>query len=107
MKVAKYLGNNEDVEIYAGRMSLDYWNNYVGQFNRIKHDVIKYLELEADASWMQGESITAMKEKQLKIFNNVEESMLRFQRQFECRTTQYIKVQEDGTIKKYISFPKS
>ena len=107
MKVAKYLGNNEDVKIYAGRMSLDYWNNYVDQFNRIKHDVIKYLELEADASWMQGESITAMKEKQLKIFNNVEESMLRLQRQFECRTTQYIKVQEDGTLKKYISFPKS
>uniref|UniRef100_UPI003FEDD42D hypothetical protein n=1 Tax=Alloprevotella sp. TaxID=1872471 RepID=UPI003FEDD42D len=53
MKVAGYLGNEEDITNYANRMSLDYWNNYVDQFNRIKHDVIKYLELEAKASWKQ------------------------------------------------------
>lgn len=104
IKVAKYLGNDEDVKIYTDRMNLDYWNNYVDQFNRIKHDVIKYLELEANASWMQGKSITTMKDKQLKRFNDFEESMLKLQRQFEYRTVQYIKVQENGELKKYISF---
>lgn len=104
MKVAKYLGNDEDVRNFVNRMSLDYWNNYVEQFKRIKHDVIKYLEFEADASWMQRRSIIAMKDEQLKIFNNVEESMLKLQRQFEYRTVQYIKAQEDGGLKKYISF---
>ena len=29
MKVAGYLGNEEDITNYANRMSLDYWNNYV------------------------------------------------------------------------------
>lgn len=106
MKVAKYLGNDEDVKIYAERMNLDYWNNYVDQFNKIKHDVVKYLELEADTSWIQGKSIIAMKNEQLDKFDKVEESMVKLQSQFEYKTVQYIKVQENGELKKYISFPK-
>lgn len=105
MRVAKYLGNDEDVKIYASRMNLDYWNNYVDQFNKIKHDVVKYLELEADASWIQKKSIIAMKNEQLNRFDKVEESMLKLQRQFEYKTVQYIKVQDNGKLKKYISFP--
>ena len=105
MRVAKYLGNDEDVKIYTSRMNLDYWNNYVDQFNKIKHDVVKYLELEADASWIQKKSIIAMKNEQLNRFDKVEESMLKLQRQFEYKTVQYIKVQDNGKLKKYISFP--
>ena len=107
MKIAKSLGNEEDVTIYAGKMNLDYWNNYVDQFNRIKHDVIMYLELEADASFIQGKSINAMKDEQLKKFNSVEESMLKLQMQFEYKTVLYISPQEDGSLKKYISIYKS
>ena len=103
IKVAMSLGNTEDMKIYADRMNLDYWNNYVDQFNQIKHDVIKYLELEAETSWVQGKSITKMKDEQLEKFNTIEESMLKLQRQFECRTKQYIQVQKDGGLKKYIS----
>lgn len=103
MKVAKYLGNDEDVEIYADRMNLDYWSNYINQFNKTKHDIIKYLELEADSSWLQSKSITAMKDEQLKKFDQVENSMLNLQEKFEYRTVQYIKFQEDGSLKKYIS----
>lgn len=102
IKVAMSLGNTEDMKIYAD-MNLDFWNNYVDQFNQIKHDVIKYLELEAESSWLQGKSITKMKNEQLKKFNNYEESMLKLQREFECRTKQYIQVQKDGGLKKYIS----
>ena len=106
MKVAGYLGNEEDITNYANRMSLDYWNNYVDQFNRIKHDVIKYLELEAKASWTQRKSITELKEQQLKQFNEVEASMRRLQKQFEYRTIQYLMPQEDGSLKKYIYISK-
>ena len=106
MKVAGYLGNEEDITNYANRMSLDYWNNYVDQFNRIKHDVIKYLELEAKASWTQRKSITELKEQQLKQFNEVEASMRRLQKQFEYRTIQYLVPQKDGSLKKYIYISK-
>lgn len=106
IKVARSLGNNEDIKIYTDRMNLDYWNNYVDQFNRIRHDVIKYLELEAEASWGQSKSIVAMKDEQLKKFNDVEESMLKLQSQFNYRAVQYIKVNEDGILKKYIYMDK-
>lgn len=107
IKIARSLGNDEDIKIYTDRMNLDYWNNYVDQFNRIKHDVIKYLELEAEASWVQSKSIVAMKNEQLKKFNDVEESMLKLQSQFNYRTVQYIKINEDGILKKYICMDKS
>ena len=107
IKVARYLGNDEDIKIYTERINLDYWNNYVDQFNRIRHDVIKYLELEAEASWVQSKSIVAMKNEQLKRFNDIEESMLEIQNQFNYRTVQYIKIHEDGMLKKYICIDKS
>lgn len=102
IKVAKNLGNEEDVKIYANRMNLDYWNNYVDQFNKIKHDVIKYLELEAKSSWFQGKSISTLKSNQLKAFNNMEKSMMKLQSQFNINTVQYIKIAE-GRLVKYIS----
>lgn len=107
IKVARYLGNDEDIKIYTERINLDYWNNYVDQFNRIRHDVIKYLELEAEASWVQSKSIVAIKNEQLKRFNDIEESMLEIQNQFNYRTVQYIKIHEDGMLKKYICMDKS
>lgn len=103
IKVAESLGHKEDMKIYTERIHLDYWNNYIDQFYQIKHDVIKYLELESETSWVQGKSITKMKDEQLEKFNTIEESMLKLQRQFECRTKQYIQVQKDGGLKKYIS----
>lgn len=106
MKVARYLGNEEDINIYANRMSLDYWDNYVNQFNWIKHDVINYLEREVKKSWFQNESIKEMMKKQLERFDNVEYSMLELQNQFEYRTVQYIIPQKDGSLKKYLCITK-
>lgn len=107
VKVANYLNDEEDAKIYTGRMNLDYWNNYIEQFYRIKHDVIKYLEEEAQASWFQGKAITSLKDEQEKKFEKVESSMLNLQRQFDYKITQFIKVQDDGAIKKYMSFSKN
>ena len=105
IKIAKFLGNEEDIKIYAD-INLDYWHNYVDQFNKIKHDVIKYLELEASDSLIHKKSITLMKKAQLQRFNKVEKAMLELQKQFEYKTTLYIK-QEDGKLKKYISLSES
>lgn len=107
VKVANYLDNEEDAKIYVERMNLDYWNNYIEQFHRIKHDVINYLEEEAHTSWFQGKGITSLKDEQEKKFEKVESSMLNLQRQFDYKITQFIKVQDDGAIKKYMSFSKN
>ena len=106
LKIAKYLGNEEDAKIYLNRMSLNFWDNYVDQFNMIKHDVIKYLELEADTSMFFpkkiSKKISKMKDSLLKEFNSKEQSMLKLQEQFEYRAVQYLKFEEDGTMKKYL-----
>ena len=107
MKIAIFLDNTEDAKIYAERMNLDYWNNYEDQFIKIKHDVIEYLKGEANGSWIRRETIIAMKEEQLKKFYSVEEAMLKLQKQFECRTIQYLQVQNNGELKKYISLSQS
>lgn len=83
-------------------VKLNFWDDYVSQFNRIRHDVLKYLELEADSSWMQGKSIRALRDEQEKQFNTFEKSMLNLQMLFDYKTTQYIQVEEDGTMKKFI-----
>lgn len=107
MKIAIFLDNTEDAKIYAERMNLDYWNNYEDQFIKMKHDVIEYLKGEADGALIQRETIIAMKEEQLKKFYSVEEAMLKLQKQFECRTIQYLQVQNNGELKKYISLSQS
>ena len=83
-------------------MNLIFLDNYIDQFNMIKHDVIKYLELEADASLLSPKKISKMKDSLLKEFNAKEKSMLKLQRQFEYRAVQYLKNEKDGTMKKYI-----
>lgn len=105
VKVANYLGKNEDAKIYAKRMDLD-WNICVDQFNRIKHDVLKYLELQANSSFLKTDSIKAMREDMNKKFGEVESRMLKLQNQLDHKTVQYVKFKEDGTAKKYIPIAK-
>lgn len=107
MKIAYSLGNKEDVQIYAKRMNLDYWNTYADQFHKIKHDVLTYLELQADSSWMQGESIMEMKNTQSKRFSEVKNRMLDIQNKLNYNTVQYVKFQSDGSVKKYVPIAKS
>ena len=102
INIASYLDNEEDVSNYFNRLNLEYWNKYAEQFMKIKHEVIRYLELEADASWASGEEITKMKTDLEARFDTVEKTMLGLQEQFNCNTTQYIKCGEDGKMVRYI-----
>lgn len=72
--------------------------------------IIKYLTIEfyfLSSTKAQSKSIVAMKDEQLKKFNDVEKSMLKLHSQFNYRAVQYIKVNKDGILKKYIYMDKS
>ena len=72
--------------------------------------IIKYLTIGfyfLSSTKAQSKSIVAMKDEQLKKFNDVEKSMLKLHSQFNYRAVQYIKVNKDGILKKYIYMDKS
>ena len=104
--IAKKLGNNEDVTIYAKRIKLDYWNNYLNKFQKIRHDIIKYIDLESESSWLQGDEIKKMRDEQEKIFSCWEKRMVDMHNNLDYKVTQYLQVKEDGSVKKYISLKK-
>lgn len=103
IKIANFLGNQEDVKIYLERINLSFWDNYKKQFQRIKHDVLKYLELEEKEAILFKNSIKEMRKAQELNFNNTEEEMMRIQKQLDCKTQQYFKILEDGSVKRFIS----
>lgn len=105
-KIAAYLGDTENMELYANKMSLDYWDNYKSQFQEIKHDVLKYIELQKGSSWFNSNEINLLLKKYEAKFNSKEESMLKLQEQFDCHTTQYVVIEEDGSVHKYIEITK-
>lgn len=102
IKIAKYLGNDEDVKIYMDNLNINFWDKYDSHFSKIKHDVIKYLELKSENSSFRTKSITSMKNVQLKEFNNIKTDMLNRQELLNRTIVQYIEVKEDGTIRKYM-----
>ena len=102
LKIANYLGNNEDAKICANRINPNFWNNYVDQFCKIRHDVVKYLELQEKAAWINDESIKSMKETYAEKFDEMEKSMLNLQNALNTKCVQYIKFYEDGTAKRFI-----
>ena len=90
---------------YTKQLNLEFWNECAEQFMKIKHEVLKYLELEAKASWVSSEKIKEMKESLEAKFDSAEKTMMALQEQFNCNTTQYIKCGDDGKIVRYI-FPE-
>lgn len=102
-KVALSMGNEEDAKIYSDRLVLNFWDEYAEQFHRIKHDVITYLELEAESAIIKSDSIYEMVNEQKRVFDEVEKSMKMIQSTLDCHTSLYIKVEADGSMKQYIS----
>ena len=102
IKIATYLGNEEDVKIYRSNLRLDFWDKYITQFDIIKHDVIEYLELQAQSAWFFKKAIKALKNEAEKEFVNFETSMLNLQNQLNRSVNQTIQVMDDGTIRKFM-----
>jgi len=102
-KVALSMGNEEDAKICSDRLVLNFWDEYAEQFHRIKHDVIKYLELEAESALLQKDAITEMVNEQKRVFDEVEKTMKMIQSTLDCKTSLYVKIEADGSMKQYIS----
>ena len=102
INVAHYLGDEEDVRAFVNRLHLDFWGNYVNQFNKIKHEVVKYIELELAASWVNTDEIAALKTDVASTFDRVERNMQAMQDRLAYNTTQYIELGEDGKMVRYI-----
>lgn len=82
VQIAKNLGNEEEVRIYQQRINLDFWSEYGEKYNRVKHDVIKYLELEIENSTIFQNKIEKLKQEQESRFNIFSDSIKQYQMQF-------------------------
>lgn len=103
IKIALYLGNDEDAMIYLKRINMKNWDDYEANFLLFRHDVLKYLELEEHSSLFETKKIARLRKECENQFDKVGDVMEKICDQFKYRTTQYLKVDADGTIKKYIS----
>lgn len=82
VQIAKNLGNEEEVRIYQQRINLDFWSEYGEKYNRVKHDVIKYLELEIENSTIFQNKIEKLKQEQESRFNIFSDNIKQYQMQF-------------------------
>ena len=98
-----FLGNQEDAMIYLKRIDMKIWDDYNANFFAFKHDVLKYLELEAQSSLFEAKKISRLRDECEIQFNKVGDVVEKICGQFKSRTTQYLKVDADGTIRKYVS----
>ena len=103
IKIALCIGNHEDAMIYLKRIDMRIWNDYNAKFLLFKHDVLKYLELEEQSSLFEGKKIARLRKECEIQFNKVGDVMEKICDQFKYRATQYLEVDADGTIRKYIS----
>lgn len=102
LKMAKSMNATEDVKNFMKRLNLDYWKNYQNQFARLRYDVITYLELSAKDSWFESKKIQRLKEEQEAVFEKLEVSLIEIQNSLDQRIVQYLKIDKDGSIKKYM-----
>ena len=102
LKIAKSMNSTEDTEIFMKKLSLNYWNTYQDQFERLRYDVITYLELAAKDSWFESKKIQRMKKEQEAIFDEIKDLLVDMQNNLDRRIVQYLKVDKDGSIKKYM-----
>lgn len=107
IKIARYLGNKEDENRYSSRMDLDFWSHYVDNFNKVKHNILKYLELQSKDAWIRKKDILSMKRDLMDKFEKAEEKAMHFQQLFKCNTTLYMQVPEEGGAKLYVACNQS
>lgn len=101
IKVACFLGKGQDAEMYASQVELNFWDKYVDKFNRIKHDVIKYIELQESAAYFNVETITTIKKEQIQQFEEVE-LLVRNLEMPDVKSTLYLQQSDDGTVKAFV-----
>lgn len=102
IRISQYFNNDEDTEKYFNQMEFNFVDTYVDQFNKIRHDVIKYLELQEASAVLYKKELKSLKDQQLVKFNEMERKMQKITSAFNVNTTLYLKP-EGEKVKAYIS----
>lgn len=102
LKIAMNLNKTEDVHNSSTKIKLSSWNNYVSIFKMVKHDVLKYLELEAESSFFSKNKINKLKEECETKFQQTETLINNTYLFVSQPMTNYLYIDANGTIKKYV-----
>ena len=99
INIAASLKRTEDFYNY---IELSSWNNYVSIFKMVKHDVLKYLELEVESSFFNKNKINKLKEECETKFQQTEALINNTYLFVSQPMTNYLYIDTNGTIKKYV-----
>lgn len=99
INIAASLKRTKDFYNY---IELSSWNNYVSTFKKVKHDVLKYLELEAESSFFSKNKINKLKEECETKFQQTETLINNTYLFVSQPMTNYLYIDANGTIKKYV-----
>lgn len=101
-KIAMSLNKIEDVRNFSNRVKLCLWNDYVSTFNKVKHDVLKYLELEAERSFLSKNKINKLKHECETMFQQTERHLNNTYLVVSQPMTNYLYIDVNGTMRKYV-----
>lgn len=101
-KIAMSLNKIEDVRNFSNRVKLCLWNDYVSTFNKVKHDVLKYLELEAERSFISKNKINKLKHECETMFQQTERHLNNTYSVVSQPMTNYLYIDVNGKIRKYV-----
>ena len=95
-KIANDLNDEEDRDMALKRMDSNIWEPYKEQFNRIKHDVISFLNISKDESIFASKDIESISNDSLKMFDDIEERFKHTQKIIDDNTAIYIQIGKKG-----------
>ncbi len=104
IRISRFDGNKEDVDLYQQRIDLNFWSHYRKQYSKARHDVLKYLELEKERSIINKGKIEELKKQLTKRFDDIVICVRNYERLIGSIPV-YIKY-KDNNIKLYVSYPK-
>jgi hypothetical protein len=102
LKIAMSLNKTEDVRNFSNRVKFSQWNDYVSTFNKVKHDVLKYLELEAESSFLSKSKIIKLKDECEIMFKQTEKLINDTYSVISQPITNYLYMDTNGNMKKYV-----
>ena len=102
LKIAMILNKKEDVRNFSNRVKLSSWNDHFSIFNKVKHDVLKYLELEAESSFFSKSKINKLKDECKTMFQQTERLINNTYSVVSQPMTNYLYIDTNGNMKKYV-----
>lgn len=101
LKIAQNLNKTEDANNFSDRVKLSSWNYYLSKFNEVKHDVLTYLEYQAESSFFDESKINELKDEYETKFQQTEKLINKTYALISQLTTYYIYIEGNDIIKKY------